>query len=299
MSSPTAQQPVTRVEDPSPVDRLIAAAADADGVAPLSDRFLRGLHGGAASPRQHWLLERDGAVVGYAQRDDTEPAGAELVVDPSVRGTGLGETLLSAVLAAPGPLGVWAHGDLPTARALAERHRLVRTRGLHVMSRGLGPGSPDLPEPVLPPGVTVRTFSPGIDDDEWLAVNARTFVDLPDQGGMTLAELHERVAEPWFDPAGFFLAIDVGGAIQGFHWTKVHDEPGGRVGEVYAVGSDPSQRGTGLGRALTLVGLQHLRDAGLPRVLLYVDDSNGTAVRLYEDLGFGVDLTDAEYSRTA
>ena len=66
-----------------------------------------------------------------------------------------------------------------------------------------------------------------------------------------LSELAERRSEPWFDPAGLFLAFgdaasDQAGRLLGFHWTKVHpDQPG--LGEVYVVGVDPSAQGRGLG----------------------------------------------------
>jgi mycothiol synthase len=83
------------------------------------------------------------------------------------------------------------------------------------------------------------------------------------------------------------------GQLAGFHWTKIHgaEESGGGhghepIGEVYVVGVDPGERGSGLGRALTIVGLRYLRGRGLAQVMLYVDETNAAAIRLYESLGF-------------
>ncbi|MER6594220.1 mycothiol synthase, partial [Micromonospora purpureochromogenes] len=146
-----------------------------------------------------------------------------------------------------------------------------------------------LPAPRLPDGVVLRAFRPGADDEAWLALNTRAFAAHPEQGRWTPADLRARLAEPWFDPAGFLLAVEeAGGRLLGFHWTKVHERPGSaRIGEVYVLGVDPSAHGGGLGRALTTAGLAHLRDArGLDRVMLYVDESNSSAVALYERLGF-------------
>jgi mycothiol synthase len=80
----------------------------------------------------------------------------------------------------------------------------------------------------------------------------------------------------------------------GFHWTKVHHES---TGEVYVVGVDPTERGHGLGKSLTLVGLHHLRDTGLQQAILYVDESNQSALRLYKDLGFERVGLDVMYAR--
>jgi len=99
---------------------------------------------------------------------------------------------------------------------------------------------------------------------------------------MTLADLQAREAEPWFDPAGFLLAIAQGELI-GFHWTKIH--PDG-MGEIYVLGLDPTAQGTGLAKPLAVAGLASLRKRGAPEVLLYVDDSNTPAMRLYENWGF-------------
>ena len=60
-----------------------------------------------------------------------------------------------------------------------------------------------------------------------------------------------------------------------------------------------STRGTGLGRALTLAGLHYLRDRGLAEAMLYVDEDNVPAIRMYSGLGFTRWRTDAMYEERA
>jgi mycothiol synthase len=160
------------------------------------------------------------------------------------------------------------------------------------MRRALAAADPD-PGPRLPDDVRVEPFVPGRDEDAWLRVNARAFAHHPEQGRWTAEDLRVREREPWFDPAGFLLAWrgepGAGGTLLGSHWTKVH-QPGDaadeRIGEVYVLGIDPDAQGMGLGRALTDLGLAHLRSRGLAEVLLYVEEDNAAAVALYERTGF-------------
>ena len=273
---------------------LLAEAARQDGQQAVSEQGRLQLRGGERTGVTHLLLSVGDELVGYAQLEDTDPVeapAAELVVHPAHRGHGHGRALGSALLGASGKrLRVWAHGGHSAARHLAQVLGLTLFRELRQMRRPLT--DLDLPDPVLPEGVTVRAFRPGVDDSDWLAVNSAAFAHHPEQGSLTQRDLDDRTAEAWFDPAGFFLAFR-GEELIGFHWTKVHAEEG--LGEVYVVGVRPGAQGGGLGKALTTIGLRHLAGQGLPTAMLYVDADNKAAVSVYERLGFTTYETDLMY----
>jgi mycothiol synthase len=283
---------------------LAADAAATDGVDPLSEQPLLGLT--APGPTTH-LLARDpaGTLAGYAQLDLGAPGSvsAELVVAPWLRRRGVGDRLLAAGRAiatddrSAGPDGrrylVWAHGDLPAARALAARAGLAVVRELWLMTADLTT-VPAQGAPPLPAGVTVRPFVPGQDEEAWRRVNSRAFAHHPEQGRLSRQDLQARLAESWFDPAGFLLA-ERDGVLLGSVWTKVHPthRGGGPVGEIYVVGADPDAQGMGLGGALTRRGLEYMLGRGLTRAILYTDAGNDVAIRAYTRAGFvrtGVDV---------
>lgn len=274
---------------------VIEAAAATDGQAAVSEQGRLQLRGGRRAGVRHLLLHADGRLVGYAQLEDTDPVEApagELVVHPGHRGRGYGRRLGQALLDASGKrLRVWAHGGHPAARHLAQVLGLTLFRELRQLRRPLA--GLDLPQPALPAGVSVRAFVPGADDTAWLALNARAFAHHPEQGTLTQRDLDDRKAEPWFDPAGFFLAVR-GDELVGFHWTKVHGAE--QLGEVYVLGVSPDEQGSGLGKALTAIGLRHLEhDRHLPTAMLYVDADNLPAVAVYDRLGFRTHETDLMY----
>ena len=152
--------------------------------------------------------------------------------------------------------------------------------------------------PAWPPGVEVRSFVPGQDDDVWLAVNNRAFADHPEQGGWVQETLDRRMAEPWFDPKGFLLAFDADG-LAGYCWTKVHPatDADQELGEIFVIGVDPSRQGSGLGKALVVAGLSYLAERGIRTGMLFVDGDNEPAIRLYESLGFTTHRRDRAYER--
>jgi mycothiol synthase len=277
------------------VQDLIDAAARTDGQYAVSEQGRLQLRGGRRTGVRHLLLHAEGTLVGYAQLEDTDPVEApvgELVVHPGHRGRGYGRRLGQELLNTSGKrLRMWAHGGHPGARHLAQLLGLTLFREQRQLRRPLNGVAGA--EVTLPPGVTVRTFEPGPDDAAWLALNAEAFAHHPEQGGLTQRDLDDRKAEPWFDPAGFFLA-ERDGRLVGFHWTKVHSAE--QLGEVYVLGVAPGEQGGGLGRALTMLGLRHLaRDRGLSTAMLYVDADNAPAMAVYERLGFTTHEADLMY----
>ena len=301
----------------SAVHALVEQVTAADGTAPLSEHVLLHLPAGGDAEVRNLLVRSGDGVLAYGHLDITDAvdgSSGEIVVAPGARGQGLGRALVRAMAAESpdGRLRLWAHGDLPAAGALAASLGFRRSRVLLQLRRPLDAAR--LPEVRLPDGVTVRTFEVGRDEQAWTELNNLAFADHPDQGGWSLDEVQLREKEPWFDPAGFFLA-EQEGRLVAFHWTKVHgghephdhapdhDHPDSEhhdhppIGEVYIVGVDPAEQGRGLGPALTLLGLHSLRERGLESVLLYVDESNVAAVRTYERLGFTRHAVDVMYSR--
>ena len=291
--------------DPDTVAEVLSlarAAADTDSIYPLAEEVVLRLRHGGDPPPVHLLARAGRQLQGYAQvvADAAQGATGELVVHPRWRRHGTGRALVTAAIDVAerdpaGRLQLWAHGDHPGAAALAASLGFTRARVLYRLRRPL---TTPVDEPVLPAGVTLRMFRPGADDEAWLALNARAFADHPEQGRWTARDLRLRLGEPWFDPAGFLLA-ERAGRLVGFHWTKIHpgDRDGGPVGEVYVLGVDPAAHASGLGTALTLAGLRHLRERGMDRVMLYVDESNRAAVSLYTRLGFSQWSVDVTYAR--
>ncbi len=288
--------PVLSDSERDGVRRLISEAERTDGVAPVGEQVLRELAGHAGG---HLVAaESQGEVVGYLHLmtgSEVGDAVAELVVHPQARRRGVGAALIRAAIERSGGcIRFWSHGTLPAATAAADAVGLRAVRALTQMARPLT----DLPDTVVPQGITVRTYSGQPDHAELLRVNNAAFDWHPEQGGWTDGVLVERLGQPWFEPEGLFLAFDdATGRLVGFHWTKIHDE---HVGEVYVLGVDPAAQGRGLGKALTVVGMRHLagRLAGgkQPEVMLYVESDNTSALATYRALGFTVAGVDTAFA---
>jgi mycothiol synthase len=233
-----------------------------------------GPHGGAGDDRMSWALE--------------------VVVDPHHRTLGntvaidLVRTAMEIIASeGGGHLHLWANQPGPLHDRMAAASGLSAGRALYQMRRRL-PAEEHAT-------IEVRPFRVGHDDKAWLEVNNRAFSWHPEQGGWTEETLKARQAQPWFDPAGFLLH-ERGGRLAGFCWTKIHRTHALPVGEIYVIAVDPDFSGHGLGRQLTLAGLDYLTAQGIGDAMLYVDATNSRAVKLYVDLGFAVNHIDRAYT---
>jgi ribosomal protein S18 acetylase RimI-like enzyme len=149
----------------------------------------------------------------------------------------------------------------------------------------------ELPEPVWPDGISLRTFEPS--DAE--AVHA-----LLDEAYRGWDDLYVPIAhEDWvrtmvgdleFDPKVWFLA-ERDGVLAGcsLHWES---------GWLKDIAVREPERGHGLGRALVLTGLHAFAARGVLRVGLKVNAENPTGARkLYESVGYTVETLDERWAR--
>ncbi len=276
------------------VTRLVDRLGPTIRHAPLGDATWRELAHGSDAFNAAWAEGGDeGVIIAYAQTTQVpadEQWVAEVVVDPdhAARLADLGAPLLRRTLAATaGHTHYWISDPTPAHHELVARVGLRPHRMLHQMRRAL-----PLEEPWE---LEVRPFVPGQDEDALLEVNRRSFANHPDQGRMTRAQLAERMAQAWFDPAGCLLA-EIDGRLAGFCWTKVFTDLDPPLGEIHIIGIDPDFAGRALGRRLVLAGLDHLASRGIGEAVLFVEGDNQTALAMYQGLGFRIVRTDHAFA---
>jgi mycothiol synthase len=290
-------------EDLAAVTGLLEAASEADAHPALGEHAWLDLVQGGREGFAGLVAWEPGHAhpVGYAQLNlgpdgggDRPSWALEVVVDPHHRtpGNTVATDLVRSAIdliskEGGGHLHLWVSQPAPYHERMAADAGLSHGRSLYQMRRPL----PTQERSTL----QTRPFRPGQDEQAWLEVNNRAFRWHPEQGGWTEETLKAREAQPWFDPRGFLL-YELEGRLAGFCWTKLHDQHGQSFGEIYVIAVDPDFSGRGLGRQLTLAGLDYLADRGTTEAMLYVDAGNVRAVKLYIDLGFTLNHIDRAYT---
>jgi mycothiol synthase len=209
--------------------------------------------------------------------EETDATGRVLLVDATGHRSDVVAATLRSHLGEHG--SVWVDEPPDDLDAAVAPLGLQRAREILRLERPL-----PLPE-AWTAGIATRDFVPGRDEAAWVRVNNAAFASHREQGGWTVDRLRELESEPWFDPAGFRLH-ERDGRLAAFCWTKVHTESSPPAGEIFVIAVDPAFHGEGLGRALTVAGLEHLAGRGLTHALLYVDADNTPARAMYAALGF-------------
>lgn len=297
---------------PEGLDELVAAAREVDHHKPLDEHALVELKAGPQEmPHAAFVARNDeGALLGYAHVSKRETLNGwrfEFVTHPAHRGRGVATLLVTHVfqhVAADGggTLHTWSPDDNDPARArLIERFELRQIRRLHQMHAPV-----PVPPVSLPEGISVRGFTEA-DAQRWLELHNTVFAGHPDASGWRDVDLRWRMGEPWFDPEGFRLAFR-GDELVAYNWVKIHDHDGAAhheddpdtriVGEIYMLGVGAAGRGIGLGAAIASEGLRWAEERGSQRAMLYVDESNRPARKVYEDLGFTTSHVDVSYAVT-
>ncbi|WP_299299247.1 mycothiol synthase [uncultured Brachybacterium sp.] len=278
------------------VRELLGTVTQHDGVAPLDEAALLALD---ADEAQHLLLEGPAEVgtraVLLAYASVLADGTVQGMVHPAHRRHGHGTRVLREALDLHADAGVWAHGALEGSLAFLAAAGLQETRRLLTLHRGLEAAQP-LPAPPVSTleGLRLASFDAERDAERWVAVNSRAFADHPEQGALTLADLDQRLAQPWFDAEDMLVALREDELV-GFVWVK-RERPGDRAGdaEIYVVATDPSVQGHKVAGLLMATTLARLQEEGVPGVELYVEADNTAALRLYENWGFTVSGRDVQ-----
>ncbi len=148
----------------------------------------------------------------------------------------------------------------------------------------------NLAEPRFPPGLEVRPYVPGQDDQSALEAVNEAFADVMDYAPATLEEMRHWVASPSFREELSPVALD-GEVVVGLCLCTVSEDRMRLMGrrDVYVdtLAVRPPYRRRGLGSALLLASLHEMEEAGMASATLDTDTNNPTeAIRLYEKIGF-------------
>ncbi|HEX8101165.1 MAG TPA: GNAT family N-acetyltransferase [Solirubrobacteraceae bacterium] len=229
--------------------------------------------------RDAWIAEDGGEALGYALLDDR---GAALVnVPPASEGRGVGTRLREAAEARARERGAAeVHQFLAPANAGGAAH--LAAAGYTAAFRYFRLAMDLAGAPAPPPGVAVRPYERGRDDDPVHALVEAAMAGVPGNQPRTPESWRAaKLDKAGWDPSLWLLHEDAEG-LAGVALCERWEDATGYV-DYLAVAE--RARGRGLGRALLLHGLAALRAAGLERVELSVQGQNASATRLYESVG--------------
>jgi mycothiol synthase len=216
-------------------------------------------------------------------------------VHPEARGRGIGAALLRWTETRARDLGSEKLGQTvsdsePAAAALLVSNGYAVRWHTWVFQKPL---DEEVPEPMLPTGVTLRTFEPGRDDRAIYELIDTAFSDWtdrdPSMGFEDYAESYLRRED--FDPTLTFL-LEEDGRLIGVSLCLIY----GNEGWVQQIAVERSYRGRGLGGALLQISFREFYRRGLRTAGLSTESRTG-ARGVYEHVGMRVIRSYTRYSK--
>lgn len=135
-----------------------------------------------------------------------------------------------------------------------------------------------LPRPAAPAGYQVRPVQGMHEAEQRAAVLAAAF------GAPTQPERYRRLmTTPGYMPSLDIVAVEATGQFGAFALGWV--DPVSKVGQFEPVGTAPTFRRLGRGRAVMVEGMRQLHAAGAERVIVIVEQAEDAARRLYRSVG--------------
>ena len=241
-----------------------------------------------------FLAESERSPVGFVLVSPERPIGRAVAsggVLRSHRNQGIGRSLVRTAIERARTLNAAVlHVQVPSDSADA-RHLLSTEEFLPVKTywqmRWDGDEIPSvgLPPVGLPQGFSLRPFVRDRDEDELTRLQNAAFEHSWGFSPNTVEEIGARVRLERSDTGGIIFVVD-GSRLSAYNWTMIASNDSGSTGWIAMTGVHPDYRGRGLGRAVVVTGLEHLKARGVDGVELEVDSENVPARDLYLGLGF-------------
>lgn len=244
-----------------------------------------------------------GSLIGFAQLLIPE-SGRQVrgllrfSAHPDWRGSGLQTRIIECALARMQQVGrergvhVELHSrarDDDFARiAWLESHGFTLERRFLRMARSL---EQPIPQSPFPEGFALRESQGDGDADKWTAMFNESFVDTWNHIRLTTETRLRWLTDLDYKPELDLVAVAPDRTYAAFCFCNIRSAENSRTerreGWIELLGTRRGFRRGGLGKAMLLAGLQHLRAHGATTAVLGVDaDSPSRAAELYESVGF-------------